>query len=105
MRYCQNTYATRSAAQQELAEAEKTMEALRQSVTRANSEALRLQHENEKLSARQGELDAQLEQMQDLENEVAHFRRLNVKPRDLETFVTNKNAIRHYMKLVPMLTE
>jgi hypothetical protein len=81
------------------------MEALRQSATQANSEVLRLQHENEKLYASQGEFDAQLERMQDLENEVAHFRRLNVKPRDLETFVTNKNAIRHYMKLVPMLTE
>lgn len=81
------------------------MESLRQSATQANSEVLRLQHENEKLNARQGEFDAQLERMQDLENEVAHFRRLNVKPRDLETFVTNKNAIRHYMKLVPMLTE
>jgi hypothetical protein len=40
-----------------------------------------------------------------VEQEVQQYRRLNVNPKDLETFKNNKDAIRHYLKLVPMLLE
>lgn len=50
-------------------------------------------------------MQAEIQRLQGLEQEVEQYRRLQVNPRDLETFQTNKDAIRHYLKLVPMLIE
>lgn len=67
-----------------------------------------LQQENQQLRCRQDKFDAfakDRERLQKLEQEVEQYRNMNVNPRDLETFITHKTAIRHYLKLVPMLLE
>jgi hypothetical protein len=46
-----------------------------------------------------------LERLRGVDEEVENYRRLDVNPRDLETFKNNKDAIRHYLKLVPTLIE
>ena len=50
-------------------------------------------------------MKAEAERLQSIEQELERFRKLNLNPRDIETFVKNKSAIRHYLNLVPMLLE
>jgi hypothetical protein len=72
-----------------------------------HAKVLSLQQENERLRAQKDQFEAmktEVQRLQGIEQEVEHFRRsMDVNPRDLETFITNKTAIRHYLKLVPML--
>ena len=73
-----------------------------------HAKVLTLQQENEQLRAQKDQYEvmkAEFQRLQGLEPEADHFRRMDVNPRDLETFVANKTAIRHYLKLVPMLLE
>lgn len=75
---------------------------------REHAKLLVLQQESEKLKAVERMSDntrAEVERLQGVEQEVERYRRMNVNPKDLETFRTNKDAIRHYLKLVPMLIE
>lgn len=59
---------------------------------------LTLQQENERLKP-------EVEGLRSDQQELEQYRSLDVKPKDLQTFTTNKDAIRHYLKLVPMLVE
>lgn len=100
-RYCLNTYATRKPLQDALAAAE-------QKLAEEHAKVVALQQENERLKATERvseSLKVEAERLRGIEHEVEQYRRLNVNPKDLETFTTNKDAIRHYLKLVPMLME
>lgn len=75
------------------------------------AEVQRLQGIEQKLEQLQVHKDqfeamkAEVKRLQSMEQELEHFHELNVNPRDFETFVKNKSAIRHYLKVVPMLME
>ncbi|KAF1849652.1 uncharacterized protein K460DRAFT_421842 [Cucurbitaria berberidis CBS 394.84] len=108
IRYCQNTYATRKTTQNALAEAEKKLVSIQELASEERTKAITLQQDNEQLRASQDQFDAlkaELQRLQGLEQEVEQYRQMQVNPRDLETFTTHKTAIRHYLKLVPMLLE
>jgi DNA repair exonuclease SbcCD ATPase subunit len=106
IRYCQNTYATRKPLQDALAEAESKLAAMQDLVSKEHAKVLSLQQQNERLKAIKQEsrsLKTEVARLQDLDMEVEQYRRLDVNPKDLETFKNNKDAIRHYLKLVPIL--
>lgn len=108
MRYCQNTYAGRKPLQEELANTKKQLETAQDLSSAEHAKAISLQKENQRLrdNASQIEtLSAEVERLCNIEQEVEKYRSLNVNPHDLETFVTNKAAIRHYLKMVPTLIE
>ncbi|KAF1940977.1 hypothetical protein EJ02DRAFT_349017 [Clathrospora elynae] len=108
IRYCQNTHATRKPLQNALAEIEKKLASMQDLASSEYAKVLNLQQENEQLRAKEEHfqaMKAEVERLQRLEHEVEHSRRLNVNPRDLETFTTNKEAIRHYLKLFPMVLD
>ncbi|KAF1833353.1 hypothetical protein BDW02DRAFT_599148 [Decorospora gaudefroyi] len=108
VRYCQNTHATRKPMQNALAEAEKKLASMQHLASEEHAKVLALRQENERLRAQKDQfeaMNAEVQQFQEQEQEFKQFRSLNVKPRDLETFITNKTAIRHYLKLVPMLID
>ncbi|KAI8934058.1 hypothetical protein NX059_008824 [Plenodomus lindquistii] len=88
IRYCQNTRAARKLMQNALAEAEHGLSRLQDLASDQHDKVLSLQGENHHLQA-----------------EVERYRGLDVNPRDLETFRANKAAIRHYLKLVPLLLD
>ena len=91
-----------------LSESEKKLVDMQDFASGEHAKVLNLQQEVEQLHAKQAQFDAmkaEIQRLQRLEEEMEHFRRLNVNLRDLETFTTNKAAIRHYLKLVPMLIE
>lgn len=70
--------------------------------------AIDLEKENQKLRKDIEQLramKAELARLQVLEQELDNYRSLNINPRDLETFILHKDAIRHYLKLVPTLLE
>jgi hypothetical protein len=70
-----------------------------------HAKVLQLQDENAKLRAAEqsaNSMKADVERLQGIERE---YRRLNVNPKDLETFINNKDEIRGYLKLFPMLVE
>jgi DNA repair ATPase RecN len=84
----------------------------------AQSEAMTLQQENEKLRAvaqQAGEMDAlraEVQRLQHLEQDfdqfnadVEAFCHLQADVRDLDVFRRNKAAILHYMKLFPGVVE
>jgi hypothetical protein len=101
IRYCQNTHAARRPLQDALAEAEKKLLSMQDLASGEHAKVINLQQ----LRAQKDQFEAEVHRLQGLEQEVEHFRRIDVNPRDLETFVNNKSAIRHYLKLVPMLLE
>lgn len=108
IRYCQNTYAMRKPLQDALAETENKLVAMQDLASKEHSKVLALQQENESLKVVEREsnsLKAEAERLQGLDQEVEQYRRLDVNPKDLETFKNNKDAIRHYLKLVPILIE
>lgn len=108
IRYCQNTHAARKQTHNALAEAEKNAARLQNLAAEEHAKVLSLEQEKESLFAtrtRVDELQAEVLRLQSLESEVDRYRCLNVNIRDLETFMANKAAIRHYLKLVPMLME
>ncbi|KAF2027821.1 hypothetical protein EK21DRAFT_25968, partial [Setomelanomma holmii] len=108
VRYCQNTHASRKPMQDALAKTEKRLSSVQNIASGEHAKVLTLQQETEKLKAAQKEFDksqAEVERLRDVEQEVDQYRRLNVNPKDLETFKNNKDAIRHYLKLVPVLIE
>jgi hypothetical protein len=108
IRYCQNTYAIRKPQQIALAEAENKLVAMQDLASKEHAKVLALQQENERLQAVEREsnyLKAEVGRLRDVEQEVEQYRRLDVSPKDLETFKNNKDAIRHYLKLVPTLIE
>ncbi|KAL6158736.1 hypothetical protein ACJQWK_03703 [Exserohilum turcicum] len=108
IRYCQNTYATRKPLQQALQESEKKLADIQTRASQEHAEFVRLQKENEQLRIQKEQFEAmkaEVQRLQALEQEVEQFRNLNINPRDLKTFVANKSAIRHYLKLVPMLMD
>jgi cell shape-determining protein MreC len=108
VRYCQNTHSTRKPIQDALTETEKKLASMQDIASGEHAKVLTLQQEIEKLKVSQKDLEgmkANLKRLQDVEQEVQQYRRLNVNPKDLETFKNNKDAIRHYLKLVPMLLE
>jgi len=91
-----------------LAEAEENVTRFRNLASEEHARVLSLEKEKESLLATRTHLDdlqAEVQRLQGLESEVDYYRRLNVNPRDLETFMANKAAIRHYLKLVPVLLE
>lgn len=91
-----------------LTDAETKLASMQDLASEEHAKVLSLQQENERLRAQKNQfatMGAELQRLQGMELELEHFRRLNVNPRDLETFTTNKTAIRHYLKLVPMLLE
>ncbi|KAF2833810.1 hypothetical protein CC86DRAFT_389938 [Ophiobolus disseminans] len=104
-RYCQNTHATRKPLQDALVEAQKKLTTVQDLASEEHVKVLKLQQENEQLKAEAENLKKEAEGLRSLEQEVEQYRRLDVNPKDLETFTTNKDAIRHYLKLVPMLME
>jgi CHASE3 domain sensor protein len=108
IRYCQNTYATRKQLQEAVAAAEGKLASMQDHASGERARVLSLQQENEQLRTKMQQFDtmkAEIGRLEDLKREVEQYRRLNVNPRDLETFTTNKAAIRHYLKLVPTLIE
>ncbi|KAK1908447.1 hypothetical protein P3342_009296 [Pyrenophora teres f. teres] len=108
IRYCQNTHAARKPLQNALTAAETKLASMQDLASGEHAKVLSLQQENERLRAqnKQSEaMKAELQRLQRLEQEMERFRRLNVNSRDLETFIENKTAIRHYLKLVPQLLD
>jgi hypothetical protein len=76
--------------------------------SKEHAKVLALQQDNERLQAVERDsnnLKAEVGRLRDVEQEVEQYRRLDVSPKDLETFKNNKDAIRHYLKLVPTLIE
>ena len=91
-----------------LAETENKLVAMQDLASKEHAKVLTLQQENERLQAVEREsnnLEAEVERLRDVDREVEQYRRLDVSPKDLETFKNNKDAIRHYLKLVPTLIE
>ncbi|KAH7371507.1 hypothetical protein BKA66DRAFT_572747 [Pyrenochaeta sp. MPI-SDFR-AT-0127] len=108
IRYCQNTYATRKPLQTALAEARKELSGMQDRALAEHSRFLILEQENDQLRCKQDEFNAmkaEVKHLQEFKQEAEQYRNLNVNPRDLETFITHKAEIRHYLKLVPMLLE
>lgn len=108
VRYCQNLHATRKPLQDALAQAEQKLISIQDLTSKEHAKVLTLQQENQSLNDIKQKYDntkAELERLQTIEQEVEQYRRLDVNPKDLETFKNNKDAIRHYLKLVPTLTE
>ncbi|KAH5426854.1 hypothetical protein HBI52_126590 [Parastagonospora nodorum] len=108
IRYSQNTYSMRKPQQIALAETENKLVAMQDLASKEHAKVLTLQQENERLQAVEREsnnLEAEVERLRDVDREVEQYRRLDVSPKDLETFKNNKDAIRHYLKLVPTLIE
>jgi ABC-type uncharacterized transport system fused permease/ATPase subunit len=98
----------RKPIQNALTEAEKKLASMQHLASEEHAKVLNVQQEVEQLRAQKNQFEAmkaEVHRLQALEQEMEHFRRLNVNSRDLETFTTNKTAIRHYLKLVPMLLE
>jgi hypothetical protein len=108
VRYCQNVHATRKPLQDALTQAEQKLTSIQDLTSKEHAKMLTLQQENQSLKDTKQKYDntkAELERLQNIEREVEQYRRLDVNPKDLETFKNNKDAIRHYLKLVPTLTE
>jgi hypothetical protein len=108
VRYCQNVHTMRKPLQDALAEVEKRLASVQDFASEEHAKVVVLQEENKKLQATgpiSDEMKTEIKRLQDVEQEVEQYRRLNVNPKDLETFKNNKDAIRHYLKLVPMLIE
>ncbi|KAH9881399.1 hypothetical protein IAQ61_000123 [Plenodomus lingam] len=105
IRYCQNTHATRKRMQNALVEAENNLIRVQNLVSEEYAKGLSLQQENQQLRRKQSDLEGLENQVQQSQVEIEQYRSLDVNPRDLETFRANKTAIRHYLKLVPMLLE
>ena len=84
--------------QNALLEAEKNLASVQDRAFGNHAKYLSLEQENEHLRA-------DLQDFEAMEAEVQRYRNMNVNPRDLETFLNNKAAIKHYLKLVPMLIE
>jgi hypothetical protein len=108
IRYCQNAHALRKPVQNALKETENKLVAMQDLASKEHAKVLTLQQENERLQAVEREsnnLKVEVERLQSIDQEVEQYRRLDVNPRDLETFKNNKDAIRHYLKLVPPLIE
>ncbi|KAI4936729.1 uncharacterized protein J4E92_001453 [Alternaria infectoria] len=106
IRYCQNTYATRKPLQEALTNMEKKLASVQDLASKEHAKVVTLQQENERLRLQKDQfqaMKAEVQRLQGLDEEVAHFR--DVNPKDLATFLANKSAIRHYLKLVPMLVE
>jgi hypothetical protein len=94
--------------QDALAETEKKLVSVQSLVSKGNDRILALQQDNDKLKSTERTSDTmkvELERLRNIEEEVEQYRRLEVNPNDLETFKNNKEAIRHYLKLVPKLIE
>lgn len=91
-----------------LADAEKKLLDMQERASEEHAKVLELQQEIKQLGAQKAQseaMEAELQRLQGFEQEIEHYRRLKVNPRDLETFMNNKAAIRHYLKLIPMLVE
>jgi len=91
-----------------LTQAQQKLASVQDLVSGEHARALSLQQEIEALKiAKENseELEAEVERLRGFEDEVEQYRRLNVNPKDWETFAASKGAIRHYLKLVPMLIE
>ncbi|EMD62634.1 hypothetical protein GGP41_003458 [Bipolaris sorokiniana] len=108
IRYCQNTYATRKPLEQTLKKSKKNLADMRNLVAEEHVKMTGLRKEVEKLKAQKDQFEAtqaEVQRLQGIEQEFEQLRSLNVNARDLKTFIMNKSAIRHYLKLVPMLME
>jgi hypothetical protein len=108
IRYCQNTHSTRKPLQDALATAENKLAAMQDIATKEHDKVVTLQQDNEKLEAAaqmNENLKAEVERLRGVDQENEQYRRLDVNPKDLATFKNNKDAIRHYLKLVPILIE
>ncbi|EUC46875.1 hypothetical protein COCMIDRAFT_91417 [Bipolaris oryzae ATCC 44560] len=108
IRYCQNTYATRKPLEQTLKESEKKLASMRNLVSEEHAKTISLKKEIDELKVQKDQFEAmqaEIQRLQGVEQEFEQLRSLNVNARDLKTFITNKSAIRHYLKLVPMLIE
>ena len=106
IRYCQNTHATRKPLQEALTDMEKKLASVQDLASKEHAKVVTLQQENDRLRLQKDQfqaMKAEVQRLQGLDEEVAHFR--DVNPKDLATFLANKSAIRHYLKLVPMLVE
>jgi DNA repair ATPase RecN len=106
IRYCQNTHATRKPLQQAYNEMQKKLSSMQDLESKNQAKLLGLQQENERLRYQMDQFEAmkaEVQRLQGLDEEVAELRGVN--PKDLKTFLANKSAIRHYLKLVPMLME
>jgi hypothetical protein len=91
-----------------LAESKGKLAAMQDLASKEHAKVLSLQQQSERLKAveqESGNLKAEVERLRLLDQEVDRYRRLDVNPKDLETFKNNKDAIRHYLKLVPILIE
>jgi hypothetical protein len=98
----------RKPLQDALTTAENKLQAMQDLASKEHAKVLTLQQEKEKLQAVQQmneNLKPELERLRGVDQEVEQYRRLDVNPKDLETFKNNKDAIRHYLKLVPTLIE
>jgi hypothetical protein len=106
IRYCQNTHATRKPLQQAYTEMEKKLVNIQNLASKEHAKFLSLEQENQRLRSQKDQFEAmkaEVQRLQGLDEEVAQLR--DVNPKDLDTFLANKSAIRHYLKLVPMLVE
>ncbi|KAH7389444.1 hypothetical protein DE146DRAFT_680299 [Phaeosphaeria sp. MPI-PUGE-AT-0046c] len=108
VRYCQSTHATRKPLQDKLVNAQKQLASQQDIVSQERSKTHAMQQETEKLKCVERKYDgmkAELERLQNVDHEVEQYRRLNINPKDLETFKNNKAAIRYYLGLMPKLVE
>ncbi|KAH8625700.1 hypothetical protein IG631_19579 [Alternaria alternata] len=101
-----NAHAIRKPLQQAYTETEQKLANAQELFSKEREKVLSLQQENEQLRLQKdqfGAMKAEVRRLQGLDKEIAHL--CDVNPKDLETFLANKSAIRHYLKLVPMLVE
>ncbi|KAI4629205.1 uncharacterized protein J4E87_003467 [Alternaria ethzedia] len=103
IRYCQNTYATRKPLQDALTNVEKKLASAQDLASKEHAKVVTLQQENERLRLQKDQFQAmraEVQRLQGLDEEVAHFR--DVNPKDLATFLANNQNERMQKRLAQL---
>lgn len=91
-----------------MAQAQQKLASIQDLASEEHAKVITLQQENERLKNaddRCEELKAEVERLNGIEQEVEQYRQLDINPRNLQWFQANKEAIRHYLDIIPMLAE
>lgn len=118
VRYCQNAYMARKPTSDAVIGLQRQLEVMKDLASDEHAKVLSLEQDNDKLRATREQLNelsalrSEIQRLQGVEREVEQaradvdsVRQLRVDLRELETFQQNKHAIKHYLKLVPILVE